>query len=317
MRSFSASTRASWIACCAQPASSPPPTSAGLPSTSTWAMRRCSTARTLVHFDLNWNVIGISRMIVTPDKLRLREAASAEAPVSISTSVARTALAAPPHKECQAQASTHGARRARGGHGARRSRLGRRAGVRRRRLSLADDRGCGERASAQRDGPGRPRIHRRAREPVALLRRQPLFAGSDGVHRSVHTQRPAPRARLLLHDERPSLRRRRGDRVWRNHLHDELVLEGVRDDERRFVHPRDASDRSRFFELFPGRRKRDLRGDERVLLGAPVRPVAQAIARRHGSASWVGKRLSPRADDHGCVPFRVGAHRFVPGHDGG
>ena len=31
---------------------------------------------TLAHFDLNWNVIGISRMIVTPEKLRLRAASA-------------------------------------------------------------------------------------------------------------------------------------------------------------------------------------------------------------------------------------------------
>ncbi|WP_317925530.1 hypothetical protein, partial [Cupriavidus sp. TA19] len=57
--------------------------------------------RTLVHFDGNWNVIGISRMIVTPDKLRLQPA-SAKAREGIDPQVAtRAATAAPAQRDCQ------------------------------------------------------------------------------------------------------------------------------------------------------------------------------------------------------------------------
>ena len=59
--------------------------------------------RTLVHFDLNWNVIGISRMLVTPDKLRLEPASAAAQGGVEPQSAARTALAVPPDKACQAK----------------------------------------------------------------------------------------------------------------------------------------------------------------------------------------------------------------------
>src|SRR6185503_1197457 len=57
--------------------------------------------RTLVHFDGNWNVIGISRMIVTPDKLKLQPG-SADLRSGIDAQVAtRAAMGAPAQKECQ------------------------------------------------------------------------------------------------------------------------------------------------------------------------------------------------------------------------
>ncbi|HEY3177740.1 MAG TPA: hypothetical protein VGL25_02535 [Casimicrobiaceae bacterium] len=61
--------------------------------------------RTLVHFDLNWNVIGISRMIMTPSKLRL-QAGTADAAGGVDQQTAtRAALAVPPQRECQAKAA--------------------------------------------------------------------------------------------------------------------------------------------------------------------------------------------------------------------
>ena len=69
--------------------------------------------RTLVHFDRNWNVIGISRMIVTPEKLALK-AASAGATGGIDAQAAtRTALDTPADKACQGKpARTVSAQRA-------------------------------------------------------------------------------------------------------------------------------------------------------------------------------------------------------------
>ena len=61
--------------------------------------------RTLVHFDLNWNVIGISRMIVTPEKLRLRAASAGARGGVDQQDAARTALGVPPEKACQAKAA--------------------------------------------------------------------------------------------------------------------------------------------------------------------------------------------------------------------
>ncbi|WP_055923434.1 hypothetical protein [Duganella sp. Root336D2] len=57
--------------------------------------------RTLVHFDLNWNVIGISRMLLTPAKLQLKST-SADIGGGISPELAaRTALIAPAQAECK------------------------------------------------------------------------------------------------------------------------------------------------------------------------------------------------------------------------
>jgi hypothetical protein len=56
--------------------------------------------RTLVHFDRNWNVVGISRMLVTPEKLAIAPAAATiEQPVA-----ARAALASPPDRSCASKA---------------------------------------------------------------------------------------------------------------------------------------------------------------------------------------------------------------------
>lgn len=55
--------------------------------------------RTLVHFDLNWNVIGVSRMLVTAAKLRLR----GETTTAISQDNAqRIGSNSPPSKQCAA-----------------------------------------------------------------------------------------------------------------------------------------------------------------------------------------------------------------------
>lgn len=53
--------------------------------------------RTLVHFDRNWNLVGISRMLMTPQKLALQ--ATPTDGIGSETA-ARTALAAPPLREC-------------------------------------------------------------------------------------------------------------------------------------------------------------------------------------------------------------------------
>lgn len=59
--------------------------------------------RTLVHFDGNWNVIGISRMIMTPDKLTLQPG-SATVRSAIDAEVAtRAAMGTPAMKDCQAK----------------------------------------------------------------------------------------------------------------------------------------------------------------------------------------------------------------------
>ena len=61
--------------------------------------------RTLVHFDRNWNVIGVSRMLVTPNKLALAPA-SAGATGGVDPQIAaRTALGVPPDKSCEAKAA--------------------------------------------------------------------------------------------------------------------------------------------------------------------------------------------------------------------
>ena len=60
--------------------------------------------RTLVHFDRNWNVIGISRMLVTPDKLALAPTSASPQGGIDSQSAARTALGVPPDKSCEAKA---------------------------------------------------------------------------------------------------------------------------------------------------------------------------------------------------------------------
>jgi hypothetical protein len=56
--------------------------------------------RTLVHFDVNWNVIGISRMIVTPAKLAMQTEARASARAADEASAVRIASGAFPDKAC-------------------------------------------------------------------------------------------------------------------------------------------------------------------------------------------------------------------------
>ena len=57
--------------------------------------------RTLVHFDVNWNVIGISRMIATPEKLALRADAREAAGTTDEASAVKLATAAAPDKACR------------------------------------------------------------------------------------------------------------------------------------------------------------------------------------------------------------------------
>ena len=140
-----------------------------------------------------------------------------------------------------------------------------------------------------------------------------LFAaGPGGVDRPVHAQRPAARARLLLHDERSSLRRRGGDRVRRDGLHDQLVLE--RRTGRRaadsFIRATRRADRD-FSNYFPGRRSETF-GETNAYYWARqfaqwLKPSLDAM----GVLPRVGERLSARADHHGCVPVGIGAHRIV------
>ena len=57
--------------------------------------------RTLVHFDVNWNVIGMSRMIATPEKLALRADAREAAGTTDEASAVKLATAAAPDKACR------------------------------------------------------------------------------------------------------------------------------------------------------------------------------------------------------------------------
>jgi hypothetical protein len=61
--------------------------------------------RTLVHFDLNWNVIGISRMIATADKVRLHEASAVASGGIAEQDAIRAALGVAPGKECRQEQS--------------------------------------------------------------------------------------------------------------------------------------------------------------------------------------------------------------------
>jgi hypothetical protein len=61
--------------------------------------------RTMIHLDRNWNVIGVSRMLVTPEKVQMQTASPAGGSRIDLNTATKTAKGAPPEKECLAKES--------------------------------------------------------------------------------------------------------------------------------------------------------------------------------------------------------------------
>ena len=127
-----------------------------------YAGERLLYGRTVVHFDVNWNLIGISRMITTPQKVPVPAMAAGAIDRRAAYNVAAGVFA-----ECGGSRRDR-ARRAGRGPGTPAAGLGRRAALARRRLPLPGHPRRGGQ-DPQRERPGRPAVQRRQGQPVGYF----------------------------------------------------------------------------------------------------------------------------------------------------